>query len=125
VTTTIREYDVGARTTDVMGRVLCEARNHHFIVDGPVQNGFPGEEVTPPEIFLAAVASCGVELVQMLARDQGTTVGGIRVKVHGVLDRAQQPRDDVTVFNAVRMDFTFSGTDGAAAAALVEGFRRR
>lgn len=125
MTTTIREYDVGARTTDVMGRVLCEARNHHFIVDGPVGNGFPGEEVTPPEYFLAAVASCGVELVQMLAREQGTPLGAFRVKMHGVLDRSRQPRDDVTVFNSVRMDFTFTGTDGAAAAALVEGFRRR
>ncbi len=125
MTSSIREYQAAARTTDVPGRVLCEARNHHFIVDGPVQNGFPGEEVTPPEIFLAAVASCGVELIQALARDQGTPVGGIRVKVEGLLDRSRQPREDATVFNSVRLDFTFSGTDGAAAAALVAAFRRR
>ena len=58
----IREYEAGANSTDVFGRVLCTARNHHFIVDGPLQNGCPGEEVTPAEIFLAGVAACGVEL---------------------------------------------------------------
>ena len=35
----IREYDVQARNTDVFGRVLCGARHHHFIVDGPVHFG--------------------------------------------------------------------------------------
>src|SRR5215471_5513831 len=64
----IREYEARATSTGVFGRVLCSARNHYFVVDGPVQNGCPGEEVTPAEIFLAGVAACGVELVQVLAR---------------------------------------------------------
>jgi uncharacterized OsmC-like protein len=121
----VREYDVAARTTDVFGRVLCNARTHHFIVDGPVQNGCPGEEVTPPEVFLSSVAACGVELVQVIARDQNVAIGPVSVKVHGVVDRSRQARTDVTVFNAVNMDFTVSGTDGASAAALVEAFKRR
>lgn len=122
---TLREYDVAARTTDVFGRVLCNARTHHFVVDGPVQNGCPGEELTPPELFLAAVASCGVELVQVIARDTNVAIGPVSVTVHGVVDRARQARADVTLFNSVQMDFTVRGTDGSAAAALVEGFKRR
>lgn len=125
VNTTIREYDVAARTTDVFGRVLCQARTHHFIVDGPVQNGCPGEELTPPELFLAAVASCGVELVQVIAREQAVPIGPVGVAIHGMLDRSRQQRVDVTLFNSVRMDFTIAGADGATAAALVEGFQRR
>jgi uncharacterized OsmC-like protein len=125
VPTTLREYDVAARTTDVFGRVLCSARTHHFVVDGPVQNGCPGEEVTPPELFLSAVASCGVELVQVIARDTNVAIGAVSVSVHGTVDRSRQARTDVTVFNSLRMDFTVAGTDGASAAALVEGFRRR
>jgi uncharacterized OsmC-like protein len=121
----LREYDVAARTTDVLGRVLCQARTHHFIVDGPVQNGCPGEELTPPEVFLSAVASCGVELVQVIARDSSVPIGSVSVTVHGVLDRSRQARTDVTLFTSVRMDFTIAGTDGASAAALVEGFKRR
>ena len=83
--TPIREYDVAARTTDVFGRVLCQARTHHFVVDGPVQNGCPGEELTPPELFLSAVASCGVELVQVIARDTNVPIGPVSVAVHGVV----------------------------------------
>ena len=123
--TTVREYDVAARTTDVFGRVLCNARTHHFVVDGPVQNGCPGEELTPPEVFLSAVASCGVELVQVIARDTKVQIGPAHVTVHGVVDRSRQARSDVTLFNSIRFDFTISGTDGASAAALVEGFRKR
>lgn len=121
----IREYRVDARSTDVFGRVLCSARDHHFIVDGPVQNGCPGEELTPPELFLSAVAACGVELVHVIARDQATALGSVALAVHGTVDRGNQARADVTVFNAVRLEFVLTGTDGATAASLVEGFKRR
>lgn len=121
----IREYDVSARSTDVFGRVLCSARDHHFIVDGPVQNGCPGEELTPPEAFLAGVAACGVELVHVIAKEQGKSVGSVQLRVHGMLDRSKQSRADVTVLNSIRLDFVVSGTDGATAAQLVEGFKRR
>jgi uncharacterized OsmC-like protein len=121
----VREYNVGARSTDVLGRVLCTAREHQFLVDGPVQNGCRGEELTPPELFLAAVASCGVELVQVIARDEGRSIGPIKLSVEGKVDRSRQPRTDVTVFNAMRMRFTIAGTDADAARALVDGFRRR
>jgi uncharacterized OsmC-like protein len=121
----LREYDIAAKSTDVFGRVLCNARDHHFIVDGPVQNGCPGEEVTPPELLLSSVAACGVELVQVIAREQSQQIGAIEVAVHGVLDRANQARPNVTVYNRVHMTFTVRGTDGATAAQLVEAFKRR
>ena len=122
---TVRNYRVDARSTDVFGRVLCSARDHHYIVDGPAQNGCPGEEVTPPELFLSAVASCGVELVQVIARDQGATIGKVTLAVQGTVDRGRQQRQDLTVFNSLQLDFVVEGTDGATAARLVEGFRRR
>lgn len=121
----VREYSVGARSTGVFGRVMCTARQHEFLVDGPVQNGCPGEEVTPPELFLAAVASCGVELLQVIARDEKQPIGAIGLAVEGKVDRGHQPRPDVTVFNSVRMRFTVSGTDAEAARRLVDGFKRR
>ncbi|HEX6048233.1 MAG TPA: OsmC family protein [Gemmatimonadaceae bacterium] len=123
--TPIREYQVHARSTDVFGRVMCSARDHHFIVDGPVQNGCPGEEVTPPELFLSAIASCGVELVHVIARDQGVPLHRVNITIDGTVDRGNQPRTDVTVFNSVRLRFTLGGTDASQAAALVEGFKRR
>jgi uncharacterized OsmC-like protein len=121
----IRQYDVAAKSTDVFGRVQCDVRQHHFIIDGPVQNGCPGEEVTPPESFLSGVAACGVELVQVIAKEQGVAVGSIGVSIHAELDRSKQKRTNVTVLNEMRMTFTIGGADAATAAQLVEGFKRR
>lgn len=125
MTSTVREYELSAKSTDVFGRVLCSARNHHFVVDGPVQNGCPGEALTPPEVFLSGVASCGVELLQVIAREQGVPFERADVRLWAMLDRARQPRQDVTVFNAVRLEIELEGPDDAQAAALVEGFKRR
>ena len=125
MSTTVREYEVHARSTDVFGRVLCSAREHHFIVDGPVPNGCPGEELTPPEVFLSAVASCGVELLHVIGRERGTEPERARVRVHGTVDRSRQSREDVTLFNTVRLEVELTGVDGATAALLVDAFKRR
>lgn len=120
-----RQYEVRAESTSTFGRVLCSARTHHFVVDGPVQNGCPGEELGPVELLLSGVASCGVELIQVLARDAGVPLDRVDARVTGMVDRSRQPRPDVTVFNHVHVDLTLTGADDAQAAALVEGFKRR
>lgn len=120
-----RRYDIAARSTDTFGRVLWSCRDQHFVADGPVQNGCPGEAVTPAELFLAGIATCGVELVQVLAKDAGLAIGDVSAAVEGVLDPAQPVRDDVRVFNSVRIRFELAGVDTAAARELVEGFKRR
>ena len=53
----LREYSAEARSSDVFGRVLCRAREHHFVIAGPTWNGCPGEALTPGEAFLAGVAA--------------------------------------------------------------------
>src|SRR5215471_18023525 len=121
----IREYEARAVSTDLFGRVLCSARNHHFVVDGPVQNGCPGEEVTPAEIFLAGVASCGVELVQVLAKSAGIELQGLAVRIQGRMDRSQPVRPDVSLFNSVRLEFQMSGVNDQEARQLVETFKGR
>ena len=122
---TIRTYDVNARSTDTFGRVLCNTRNHHFVIDGPVQNGCPGEEVTPAEMFLAAIASCGVELIQGIARDQQVPLAGVKVNIAGMMDRSQPVRKDYTVFNSVRVKFQFAGVTQTQGNDLVERFKGR
>jgi uncharacterized OsmC-like protein len=104
---------------------MCSVRDHHYIIDGPVQNQCPGEEVTPGEMFLSAVASCGVELVQVIAKEDGVTVGRVAVDIHGVVDRGNPVRTDVTVFNSVRLRFRVGGVDQRTASALVEKFKGR
>jgi uncharacterized OsmC-like protein len=121
----IREYETQAASTAVFGRVVCSARNHHFIVDGPIQNGCPGEELTPAEIFLAGVAACGVELVQVLAKSANIRLQGIAVKIRGTMDRSKPVRSDVTLFNCVRLEFRMNGINHQEAKQLVEKFKGR
>ena len=120
-----REYAVDARSTSTFGRVLCTARTHHFIIDGPVANGCPGEELTPPEAFLSGVAACGVELVQVIAREQSVPVRDVAVRIQAVVDRSRPVRPDVTLFNSVRIRFTLTGVPKDRAGELIEQFKKR
>lgn len=123
--TTVRGYAVRARSTDTFGRLLCSARDQHLVVDGPVENGCPGEAITPGELFLAGVASCGVELVQVLAAEQQIPLQGVSVAVEGVVDRSRPVRQDVTLFNTVRLRFELTGVSEEQGRQLIERFKRR
>src|SRR4051812_49889666 len=83
--TTLREYDVAARSTDIFGRVLCSARDHHYIVDGPIQNDCPGEEITPAEAFLSGVAACGVELMHVIAKGENIPLQRVAMNIHAAV----------------------------------------
>ncbi len=121
----IRRYEVEARSTDTFGRVLCGCRNHHFVVDGPVQNGCPGEAVTPAEAFLAGVGACGVELLQVIARERGAPLQSARVAITAEMDRANPVRADVALFNTVRLRFDLQGVTPEQGAELVDAFKGR
>ena len=120
-----RGYIVNASSTDTFGRVLCNSRNHHFIVDGPVQNGCPGEAMTPAELFLAGIAACGVELVQVIGREQQLAPRSVNVEISGALDRSNPVRRDVTVFNSVHLRFHLTGVTQAQGNDLIERFKGR
>lgn len=122
---TTRHYTANARSTDTLGRVLCSARNHHFVIDGPLQAGFPGEALGPGEVFLAGVASCGVELVQALARDDKLPLRSVRVDISGMIDRANPVRTDVSLFNAVELRFELAGVTQAQGDDLIARFKGR
>jgi len=121
----VRRYDVGARSTDTFGRVLCSARDHHFVVDGPVHNGCPGEELTPAELFLAALASCGVELLHVIARSEDVPLARAAVAVSGEVVPGRPVRADLTVFNAVRLAFELEGVTPDQGDLLVKRFKGR
>lgn len=121
----IREYEVQARSTEVFGRVLCTSRNHHFVVDGPVQNGCPGEAITPAEVFLSGVSACGVELLQVLARQSNIPLQGVTVNISGRMDRSKPAHPKFTVFNSVNVRFRLSGVNHQQAEQLVEDFKTR
>jgi uncharacterized OsmC-like protein len=121
----VREYAAQASSTDTFGRVMCSSRNHHFVVDGPVQNGCPGEAITPSEVFLLSVACCGVELMQVLAKSNAIPLAGIVVDIQGTFDPSRPVRSDVSVFNSVRLHFRMKGITDEQGRLLVERFKGR
>ena len=122
---TVRSYSVQARSTDTFGRVMCSARHQHFVVDGPVQNGCPGEAIGPAELFLAGVGACGVELVHVIAREQQVPLKSVKVEIDGSMDRSRPVRSDVTVFNSVHLRFELSGVGQSEGVDLIERFKGR
>jgi uncharacterized OsmC-like protein len=121
----IRRYGVEARSTDVFGRVLCDCREHHFVVDGPVHNGCPGEEVTPAELFLAGIATCGVELMQVFAREEGLPLEHVHVEIAGEIEPGNPVRSDLMLFNRVRIVFETTGLTQDESEHLVDRFKGR
>jgi uncharacterized OsmC-like protein len=121
----VREYRVSAASTETFGRVLCSARNHHVVVDGPEQNGCPGEEITPVEVFLAAVAACGVELMQVIAKDEKLPLKKVAVEISSTQDRSRPVRPDVSLFNSVHVKFRLDGVNQQEGEHLIGAFKGR
>src|SRR5437763_16199950 len=121
----VRQYERQARSTETFGRVLCSARTQHFVVDAPIQNGCPGEAITPGELFLSGVATCGVELVQVLARAQQVPLQAVRATIRGTLDPSKPVRPDVTLFNTVQLHFFLKCVTDVQGQQLIESFKRR
>jgi len=120
-----RRYAVRARSTYMFGRVIWSCRDQHFVADGPVHNGCPGEAITPAELFLAGIASCGVELLQVIARAEDVPLRAASVEISGEIDPANPVRTDVSVFNSVRLSFRLQGVTEEQGALLVERFKGR
>jgi uncharacterized OsmC-like protein len=121
----LRQYSVSAASTDTFGRVLCSARNHHIVVDGPEQNGCPGEEITPVEVFLSAVAACGVELLQVIAKSEKLPLKNVGVQISSTQDRSRPVRPDVSLLNSVHVKFRLQGVSRQEGERLIGAFKQR
>jgi hypothetical protein len=71
------------------------------------------------------VAACGVELLEVIAKAEELELGWARVDITGELDPSDPVREDVTVFNSVRLEFEIGGVTEDEANRLVERFKRR
>jgi uncharacterized OsmC-like protein len=118
-------YVINGSSTNTPGRVLLSARDQHLVVDGPAGNGCPGEAIGPAELFLGGVASCGVELIQVLARQQNVPLTSIHCTIAGYRDPDAPPRQDVSLFNKVDIKFDLAGVSHEQGNDLVERFKRR
>ncbi|MDQ3944139.1 MAG: OsmC family protein [Actinomycetota bacterium] len=116
-------YEAKARSTDTFGRMFWTARHHHMVSDGPVSLGCPGEAIMPGELFLAGIATCAVELIEVFAQEEGLPLEAADAAVWGDIDAAKQPRPDVTLFTSVGLEFELAGVTKDQAEHLVERFK--
>ena len=121
----IRQYAAEAQTTETFGRLMCTARDQHFVIDGPVQNGCPGEAITPAELFLSGVAACGVELIQVLAKGLDVPLRSVTATIEATQDPSAPVRSDVNLFNTVRINLELAGVSQEQGQDLVDRFKRR
>lgn len=115
-------YAAQARSTGTLGRMLCTARDHHFVSDGPASLGCPEEEVMPGELFLAGIAACGVELVEVFAAEEGLSLRAARCDIEGETGSSDS---GLTLFDSVRLEFVLEGVTEEQGAHLVERFKGR
>ena len=115
-------YAAQVRSTDTHGRMLCTAREHHFVSDGPASLGCPEEEVMPGELFLAGIAACGVELVEVFANEEGFPLSAAHCAIEGEVGSGDS---GLTLFESVKLEFVLKGLTEEQGAHLVERFKAR
>ena len=75
--------------------------------------------------MFSAVASCGVELMHVIAREETIPLQRVTIAIDGTIDRQRQSRTDRSHYNEVVLDIVLYGVTDAEARTLVEGFQRR
>ena len=119
--TRVRSYSSGTP-----GRVLCNARNHHFVVDDYAYNGGPGDELAAGEAFLSGISACAVTLTERLARESQMPLKWTDVTVEATRDSEAAPiHENLSVYDSVHLHFQFTGLDDDQAHELVETYKRR
>ena len=77
---------VAAQSTELDGRTLATARNHHFIIDAPPPLGGPNEELNPIELLMTSLATCAVLVSEKVAAEMDLPLSRARASAEGDLD---------------------------------------
>ena len=112
-------YAVHTYSTGTHGRAICNARTHHFVSDD-----VGGDAVGAAELFLSGVSACAVNMVERLAKQDQIPLQWMDVRVEAYRDPDQSP-GDLTVFDAIRVQFEMWGITPEHAEGLVETWKRR
>ena len=112
-------YQAQCRSTGARGRAICSARNHHFVADDA-----HGEEVGAGELFFAGIAACAVNMVERIATADQTPLEWMEVKVESYQD-PDKPQGEVTIYDAIRVDFEMWGVSDDDAKKLVKIWKQR
>ena len=109
-----RSYSVG-----IVGRSICNARDHHWVAENT-----GGEAVGAGELFCASIAACAVNMVQTIASTEQRALDSMEVNVAAYRD-VDKPARDVSLYDAVRIQFQMWGVSDDDARYLVKTWKQR
>ncbi len=112
-------YQARSYSTGIVGRSICNARDHHWVADGA-----GGEAVGAGELFCASIAACAVNMVGTIADAEQRALDGMEVTVAAYRD-FDKPAGDVSLYDAVRIDFEMWGVSDDDARHLVKIWKQR
>jgi len=112
-------YRARCYSTGIVGRSICNARNHHWVSESP-----GGEAPGAGELFCASMAACAVNMVQGIASKENRALGGMEVDV-AVYRDPDKPQGDVSIYDAARVTFRMWGVSDDDARFLVKTWKQR
>jgi uncharacterized OsmC-like protein len=105
---------VRSASSGTPGRSINAIGRHTIAIDSPQL----AEEITSGEAFLAGISSCGVNLVERVAREESIVVSRVEVTIEGRRARAR-PSD----FASISLQFRLTGPTQTQAKYLVGRYR--
>ena len=112
-------YAAKSYSTGTLGRAICNARNHHWVADDA-----GGEEIGAGELFFSGITACAVNMVERIANADGIALDWMEVGVESYRN-PDKPAGELTLYDAVRINFEMWGVDDDQAHQLVETWKRR
>ncbi len=112
-------YKARSYSTGTLGRAICNARTHHWVSDGT-----GGDAVLSGELFLSGIAACAVNMVERIAHDDQVNLEWMDVSVESWRDPDKVP-GELSLYDAIRVNFEMWGVDDDQAHQLVETWKRR
>ena len=112
-------YEAKSYSIGIPGRSVCNARNHHWVAENS-----GGESVGAGELFCASISACAVNMVETIALKEGKSLGGLEVNVF-LYRNKEKPQGDVSLYDAVRVNFELWGVSHEDAKYFVKAWKQR
>ena len=112
-------YKARSYSTGTLGRAICNARTHHWVADDA-----GGEEIGAGELFFSGISACAVNMVERLANADQIALDWMDVSVEAYRD-PDKPKGDLTLYDAIRIEFEMWGVSDDHAHNLVSTWKQR
>ncbi len=115
-----------AHLSGVRGRALVNAKQHHLVVDSPLNLGGPNEAINPVDLLMASLASHVAFVCERAAQELGIHLAHLTVKATGGFDtRGGAEEAGASALQTLDVRVYLSGPNAVQAQALLEAVEQR